>query len=902
MESTELGKTLAKYIDSFLPPANADDHEEQSRRSDLARYFHSIIDSSIAPTMPRDEETMVADMLKRAASGGRNARQSLHISRLYALLKQQSPTHDWWPVLYLLSESSRSSTTNAPTSAAPSSYFAERRPQEPSVPLRTSSFPPLPPQPQSLQRGGTSLAYPMRPGATSALPRGVSDLAGYDSVAAPQPQQRVPADSVVADRQVPREDEGVFLHRELPTYDDITEAELLQDLIFVIQGIEGKYIKWNPRMGVYVVQPGINLSRPTREMAIAISELGCMTQDIQSHIEAVARDGLLFDQSLCVELKAEMSDYYKLVSDIEGRLFKAPRTLRPGESQLGVTLRRMFQWTMEARKKLRLMSTVITKVKDGLVGGSVLSTISTMVDDGDPFVQSFARRLLKTASVPFNNVLVSWVTNGELEDPYNEFFIRENKEHREMLWADKYKVDQDMIPVHLNPRMARDIYQIGLSLNFLCEICDDAQWVREDGPRTLLAGKDISDPATLDSFVHNSSRMTNRRLMDVLRDKFDLMGHIEAIRSYLLFEQGDFAVALMEVLDDHINRGSRRVMGHDLSAALASAVRSSNAQYENPDHLELMKLAFDSDLSSGPQQPRQDKGWEDIELRYDLAQPLSHIIARGTMRKYREISRFLLRLKRVECSLTMIWRKQMTEARSHQRSEELKRRRRSGDKDVGAAAEQGSTNAVRQAMRQSAIACSEMLQFFHQIQRYVSFNVIEGSWRQFLSRTSNDDIDIDRWNSAHSLYVSSVHDVVCGNAVGFQRLLGDIFATVSQFITAVRELYSEQALSARQPAAPTPPVSSSSATPAGSRGSIADRLQRLRSGSGILSSTEPSPSSDRSGERASQVHTTATRFREQVEVVLSVLTHHHERNRLSELTAGINFNFKYLASDNRRAP
>ncbi|KAI8325485.1 Spc97/Spc98, partial [Martensiomyces pterosporus] len=500
----------------------------------------------------------------------------------------------------------------------------------------------------------------------------------------------------------------------------IAEGALLQDLIYVMQGIDGSYVRWNDRKSAYTICPDVNLSRPTRAMVASLSELGGLCRDIQHYIDAVGESGRLYEQSFCSELRSEMAQYFKLVAVLEAQLSKTPQTLGPGESPLGLTLRRLYAWTIEPRQKLRLMATTISNAQKGKGGGDILSIISTLVDDGDPFIRSFSKRLLKTASTPFNDILVRWVSDGELVDPYREFFIREREGRHDMFWTEKYIVASDMIPVHIDGEMTRKIFQIGRSLNFLRVACDDAKWVVESGPRTQLVD-DISDPRSLERFVYRSAAMVNARLMSVLKDRFHLMGHILALRRYLLFEQGDFALALMEVLDNQIDRSGKNIMAHDLSAVLSSAVRSSNAQYEPQEYLSAMVLTF------GEEGGKQ-RGWDEVSLMYSLSAPLSYVVPKLVMRQYFEISHFLVKLKRVEHSLHSIWRQQMTESRSYQRSEEL-RRRKSGGAGTGTS---DSRNTTRQAMRESEIACSEMIQFFHQVQRYISLNVIEGAWGEFL--------------------------------------------------------------------------------------------------------------------------------------------------------------------------
>ncbi|KAJ2801347.1 Microtubule-nucleating Tub4p (gamma-tubulin) complex component, partial [Coemansia helicoidea] len=531
MEGSALDRTLLEYIGAFLGAAPAGDRDELDRRDSLMRYFHSIINGNFGPTASRNEELLVGEMQKRMMAGGRNVRAALHVSRLCGTLKQQDPDYDWWSVLYFLSECC-AKTPGAAVAAPPSSYLADPQSrslgaggavraaslpqqQEPHLPHHANHL--LPPQVRYGYDSGGS-----RPNTAGSSKRG-STAAAF--AVPPQQRHRPEAGTPVSRQSLPEDQAGVFLHRELPTYDDVPEAELLQDLIYVMQGIDGTYVRWNRQTSAYVIRPDVNLSRPTRSMIGLLSELGVLVRDIQDYTDAVDQQGRLFEQGFCTELKAELVKYYQLVSETESKLFKAPRTLQPGESPLGATLRRMYNWTTEARQRLRLMATAIVKVQESRGGGDVLSIISTLVDDGDPFIQSFARRLLKTASVPFNSILVSWVTDGELIDPYGEFFIQERESRHGMLWGERYTVAPDMIPVHINRDMTRKIFQIGRSLNFLRVACSDAQWVAEGGPRMQLAG-DISDTGNLETFVCSSSSMVNERLMSVLKTRFDLMGHV----------------------------------------------------------------------------------------------------------------------------------------------------------------------------------------------------------------------------------------------------------------------------------------------------------------------------------------------------------------------------------------
>lgn len=60
------------------------------------------------------------------------------------------------------------------------------------------------------------------------------------------------------------------------------------------------------------------------------------------------------------------------------------------------------------------------------VGGALLTSLHARTSNGDPFIRTVSSRLLKTLSVPFFATLASWIYQGELRDPFGEFFVALN--------------------------------------------------------------------------------------------------------------------------------------------------------------------------------------------------------------------------------------------------------------------------------------------------------------------------------------------------------------------------------------------------------------------------------------------------------------------------------------------
>ena len=138
-----------------------------------------------------------------------------------------------------------------------------------------------------------------------------------------------------------------------------------------------------------------------------------------------AEGGGLVGQALRSAIGNELRGYVELIGGLESQIRIALAGAERGESILksGVTLKRCVVWTREATMGLRLMSLIVEKTR-GRKGGLLISKIHTFASDhGDPFVRAFAERILTQIARPFYDMLRHWIYEGELTDPYVEFFV-----------------------------------------------------------------------------------------------------------------------------------------------------------------------------------------------------------------------------------------------------------------------------------------------------------------------------------------------------------------------------------------------------------------------------------------------------------------------------------------------
>jgi len=338
-------------------------------------------------------------------------------------------------------------------------------------------------------------------------------------------------------------------------------------------------------------------------------------------------------------------------------------------------------------------------------GGQLISTIHRFsTSHGDPFVHHFAERLLSHVTRPFYDMLRRWIYDGELSDPYREFFVSERDpsevDHSEgrkgasSVWQDKYKLDDGMIPTIVDASFANKVFLIGKSLNFIRYGCGDSDWVNDysrDASKELRYG----DTATLESSIDEAYKTTMARLIKLMSEKFHLFEHLTALKRYLFLGQGDFVALLMEGLSPNLERPANSIFRHNLTAQLEHAIRNSNAQHESQDVLKRLDARMLDPVHG-------DIGWDVFTLEYRVDPPVDVIITTYATRQYLKVFNMLWRIKRVEFHMGQVWRKYMTGARGVLGQIEDK---------------------VGKDWKIARCVCAEMIHFVCQLQYYLLYQV-----------------------------------------------------------------------------------------------------------------------------------------------------------------------------------
>lgn len=555
-----------------------------------------------------------------------------------------------------------------------------------------------------------------------------------------------------------------------------SEPTLLRDLPFTLQGLSSTNLVFPSSTALKLPT---NLPVPIISLLHTLAEPAILYKGLAEFVES--GDGGLIGQSFRSALAKELRAYLGLVATLEGQIRRALAQLseepaHQGVSKAGVTLKRCVIWIREPTMGLRLMSLMVEESKSKK-GGELISLIhSFSLNHGDPYVMAFAERLLSDVTRPFYDMLRQWVYDGELSDPFGEFFVSEQSEDEineasgnegkggaTSVWEDKYKLNDKMVPTIVTDDFAKKVFLIGKTLNFIRYGCGDAAWVdtySKEASKELQYG----DTANLERSIGDAYKTTMARLIDLMANKFKLFDHLQALKQYMLLGAGDFIAVLMESLSSNLDRPANTQYRHTLTAQLEHAVRNSNAQFDTSDVLRRLDSRM-LELSHG------EIGWDVFTLEYKIDAPVDVIVTPFGSKQYLKVFNFLWRVKRVEFALGSTWRRCMTGARGV----------------LGTVSDK-----VGADWKKARCAMAEMVHFVNQLQHYILFEVIESSWIDLQKALKKPESTLDDMIEAHAKYLNNItrKGLLGSQSIDFTAQLHELLKTMLAYKDAVDGLYS----------------------------------------------------------------------------------------------------------------
>ena len=533
----------------------------------------------------------------------------------------------------------------------------------------------------------------------------------------------------------------------------ITEKDLINDLLFVFEGINGKYIAYDAAEDAYILNKIIPWSEEICNIINSLSEIGWLYKKIKMYLDYYKESNIQsqFIKSFVNALQNELNNYFKLISFF--------RKLNSNQNMINnmnndrrsqnLNLKNIILWTLVPKETLKWLAACCESLHS-LKGTSVLSQIYSFVHYGG--CNNYLNNILNEVSKPFILFVINWIKYGELQDFNKEYFVDILTGIKDDdIWNLQYQLVGKNVPNFMQREPTIKIFEVGKCIHFIRNYCQenynlsnlknilinlikkysvikgkkgkeklelnimnnlnqnpdnqmDFDESSEPNNRNAIKDQDfgnknnlkneyefdygfdedkilfeiesyqsclhfieyIFDPSKQDEILNISfineiifnidviHKLINKDLVRIIFTKFKFLTNLDSINKYLLLGQGDMMQSLMESLYEELDKPANLIFKHNLQSNLESAIRASNAQYNDPDCLKKLNIKL-INASVG------DIGWDIFCLEYKVDLPLNVIFNSKLLKDYQKLFFFFWKIKRIEFSQNNhIWKKVKT--------------------------------------------------------------------------------------------------------------------------------------------------------------------------------------------------------------------------------------------------
>lgn len=304
-----------------------------------------------------------------------------------------------------------------------------------------------------------------------------------------------------------------------------------------------------------------------------------------------------------------------------------------------------------------------------------MGEVLCFVESGNGVYAAVAEGLLRKLCRPLHARLVSWMCDGVLDDPHDEFFVSENSGVTDDdFWGRRFTIRPSMLPYseHLTlgvtPEIALKILSTGKAIIFLRQICKERgeEMKALEKNRQLLLDMSVEwlyDFRHFHKFValvDSCHLSVNQYVIQALLSHHQLKMHLQALNKFLMLTQGDFCTTFLDQLDQEFEayesamdledweEGFAGSIQYRLSELLTSAIEQSNAAYEPAEvkrRLDVRPLTIDDEAEGF---------WGAVSLRYVTDGPISTLLTEEVVTRYCRLYDCFWRVKRLDYVMSRV--------------------------------------------------------------------------------------------------------------------------------------------------------------------------------------------------------------------------------------------------------
>eukprot|EP00494_Astrolonche_serrata_P031743 UN32012 len=195
------------------------------------------------------------------------------------------------------------------------------------------------------------------------------------------------------------------------------------------------------------------------------------------------------------------------------------------------------------------------------MGGSLLNVLHDKIkQSGDLSSRELYMKLLKSASVPYFDMLGSWIFNGVIDDPFDEFMVSERTDITKAMievgttsdeyWNKRYHVR----PRHVIKYLIEQEEQILSAGKYLNVIRGSGRDVEFPGEKIFKFEK--NDSREVVSKIGEAYTYASKQLLDLLMQEEKLLDRFTSFKSYFFISRGDFFVLFLDSAEQIMGRNA----------------------------------------------------------------------------------------------------------------------------------------------------------------------------------------------------------------------------------------------------------------------------------------------------------------------------------------------------------
>ncbi|KRX69868.1 Gamma-tubulin complex component 3 [Trichinella sp. T6] len=513
---------------------------------------------------------------------------------------------------------------------------------------------------------------------------------------------------------------------------------VIHESLFVLQGISGNLIRINHTSEE--IEFTLPIKRPLGEQLKMLSAYGFLYLKLKKFCDSFLdpSTGKSFLSAFAVSVDKFLTQYYHVIAELEVEWFsKLPEKKENKGRQLGLLAEEIFVKMWPFKSTMLELSEIVATAAE-LSSGNFLSSLYEKVYCGDSAVANAIVDALSTVCSKLKRMIISWMYEGVIEDPGEEFFIykTETTNSSSSFWNMSYQIRHSCIPDFFSPFLVKKILITGKSVIFLQNACRESL----DIPSVLSQRRlfEEMDPSWMfliekyemvSSCIKKTYKEVSRVLLNLLSSKFNVEFHLKVQnRNYVLLSRGDFVSCMLENFHKELDKPGTVLRMDALTFALENALRDCATKYDiTHEIIDKVDMEFLHPVQS-------DNYWNTIIITYRIVPEISAIFNDKTKPIYRLLFNFVWRLRRMDFVLHSY-----------------------GLNCISFSKGLKTVPEFYSLWQQFSLMNNELGNFVRNVQHYFFFQVLENAWRKFISGLHNA-VDLEDVINEHDAFLNQLID------------------------------------------------------------------------------------------------------------------------------------------------